>query len=528
MRKPSRVAVLATTMIAAIGVGVSGAAIGGAAAAGPSADPVATLRADLNAILANKGLDGASYGLIVRTASGKVLYEKNADTRLEPASNTKIFTSTTALNVLGPSYRFNTTVLDDGHRHGSVLVGSLSIRGGGDPTLLATDYDSMAAAVARSGIRAVTGNLVADDSFFDNVRLGVGWAWDDEPYYYDAQISGLNVAPNTDYDTGTVIVDTTPGAVAGVPAHINLVPATGYVHIVNRTTTTTGTHSTIDVERQHGNNTIVVNGTIGRGFGTDREWATVWQPTGYAADVFRRALRAHGVSVAGRTLLTKTPAGSTRIATHTSATLADIYIPFLKLSNNMHAETLVKTMGAVRAGHGSWPAGLGVMRPVLQGFGVDTATSVQVDGSGLSRMDYIPPRQFSNALVAVQNRPWFRTWYKALPIAGAPGRFVGGTLEYRMIGTPAQGRVHAKTGSLTGVSALSGYDVDADGHRLVFSMIENNVANFDPETVEDQVAIRLAEFSTRPGALHGIPAVPATRRGPVGVDCRTLPEARVC
>ena len=440
----------------ALALGVAGVAAAGAANSAPrrspstatqQADPVGTLQADLDGILADPGLTGAGASVTVRRADGSVLYQRDPQRRLLPASNAKLFTSTAALSTLGPGYRFDTTVATTGTRSGATLAGDLDLRGGGDPTMLATDYDSLAATVAASGIRTVTGHLVADDTFFDDVRLGTGWSWDDEPYYYSGQVSALTVAPNTDYDAGTVIVDTTPGTAVGAAAQLALVPATGYVQLVNKATTVAGSHSTIDVERQHGTNTIVVSGTIGLDYGTDREWATVWEPTGYAADVFRRALASHGVTVAGDTTYAPTPARAHRIATHRSMTLAQIDTPFLKLSNNGHAEVLVKTMGAVLGHEGSWPAGLAAERPALTALGVDTDDIALVDGSGLSRMDYVSSEQVSNVLLGATSRPWFAGWYAALPIAGESDRMVGGTLRSRMVGTPAAGNVHAKTGS---------------------------------------------------------------------------------
>lgn len=521
------VALVALTVgggVTAAGVASSAPGTGSRAPAAvrPAADSVAGLRTDLDAILATPGLKGAGVSVTVRRPDGTVLYSKDPERRLEPASNAKLFTSTAALDTLGPSYRFTTSVLTSGQRSGSTLRGDIAIRGGGDPTMLASDYDALAAGIAAKGITTVAGGLLADDSFFDHTRLGEGWAWDDEPYYYSGQTSALTVAPNTDYDAGSVIVDTTSGAAAGDSAKLNLVPATGYVTLVNKATTVAGSHSTIDVERQHGTNTIVVTGTLGLDYGTDREWATVWEPTGYAADVFRRALAAHGVTVTGATTLGPVPARATVAGVHRSAPLSSIYIPFLKLSNNMHAEALVKTMGAVKAHDGSWPGGLAVETPVLRALGVDTDDIALVDGSGLSRMDYLSSTQVTNVLLGATVRPWFTTWYGALPIAAQPDRMVGGTLRNRMKGTAAAGNVHAKTGSLTGVSSLSGYVTDADGQRLVFSVLENSYVDLDPIAVQDKIAVRLATYSAKATAAtagHGVPALPHTATLPADIEC---------
>jgi serine-type D-Ala-D-Ala carboxypeptidase/endopeptidase (penicillin-binding protein 4) len=493
-RGPRTLSVITAALASAVLIG--GAASSHAAPSPGQAqdDPVQLLAADLNGILADPGAAGETASVQVSTADGQPLYSHEADRRLNPASNMKLFTSAAALDVLGPDFHFKTDVSTSGESSHGILHGNLYLKGYGDPTLLAGDYDAMAAQVAASGVQAVTGSLVADDTYFDHTRLGTGWSWDDEPYYYSQQASALTVAPDTDYDNGTVIVETTPGAAPGARPHLKLVPDTGYVHLINNATTATGTTDTISVDREHGNNNIVVSGTIGTGHtSVDQEWATVWEPTGYAADVFRRALARHGVQVAGHTSFAATPAGTHEVATHDSMSLAQMYTPFLKLSNNGHAEVLVKTMGEVVSHEGSWSAGLDVIADHLASFGVDPSVIQQVDGSGLSRMDLVPADQITKLLVAAQAKPWFQTWYNALPIAGNPDRMIGGTLRSRLAGTPAEG-MHGKTGSLTGVSALSGYVNDADGERLIFSVLQNNYVKFSAKSVEDKIAIRVAEF----------------------------------
>jgi D-alanyl-D-alanine carboxypeptidase/D-alanyl-D-alanine-endopeptidase (penicillin-binding protein 4) len=479
----------------------------------------------LDQILADARFDGSQVGLQVRDAgSGAGLYSHDAGQRLVPASNNKLLTSAAALEVLGPGYRFHTGALVSGQRHGGVLAGDLYLKGTGDPTMLAADYDRLAGAVAASGLRVVTGELVADDTWFDGTRLGTDWAWDDEPYYYAAQVSALTVAPDTDYDAGTVIVASRPGSTAGQPASLTLVPPNDYVRIVNRATTgPAGSGNTISVDREHGSNTIVVSGSIPMGSDVDQEWASVWEPTAYAAAVFRAALTRHGVRVVGRTSSRATPEDARSVSDHVSMTLGELLVPFLKLSNNGHAEVLTKAMGRQVYGEGSWPAGIRAARTALASLGVDTSALRIVDGSGLSRQDLLTNQQITNLLVAAQARTWFPTWYASLPIAGEPDRLIGGTLRSRMTGTPAAHNVHAKTGSLTGVNALSGYVTDADGHRLVFSMVANNYL-VGVTSLVDAVAVTLASFSattTSPlPAANSISAPPApTNRDGDELEC---------
>jgi D-alanyl-D-alanine carboxypeptidase/D-alanyl-D-alanine-endopeptidase (penicillin-binding protein 4) len=472
------------------------------------------LAVTIDGILADPRLDGAQASVVVRSAAtGATLYTRNPDERLVPASNAKLFTSIAAIDLLGTDHRFTTSVLSNGARHGSVLQGNLYLRGTGDPTMLYPDYDELAAKVAATGVRTVLGQLVADDTWFDHVRYGTSWAWDDEDQYYNAGISALTAAGDTDYDAGTVIVEASPAATAGQPAAVTLTPQTGYVTVVNRSTTVpAGGEDTLSIHREHGTNTIVINGTVPVDGDSTTEWVAVWEPTGYAGDLFRRALEAHGVRVAGASVSgLPTPAAARPLASHDSMPLGELYRPFLKLSNNMHAEILTKTLGRVEAGEGSWDAGLQVISDDVKKFGVDTTKLRQSDGSGLSRFDNIAPKELSDVLIAAQSQPWFDTWYNALPIAGNPDRMVGGTLRSRMRNTAAANNVHAKTGSLTGVSALSGYVTDADGERLVFSIIFNNYLSGAPTDLQDKIAIVLATFSRHPAAAtlrSSVPSVP--------------------
>ena len=466
----------------------------------------------LDGILADARLAGGQASVVVADAdSGDVLYSHTSGDRLMPASNTKLLTSAAAMSVLGPDYRFRTDVLTRGTRHGSVLHGDLYLRGTGDPTLLAEDYDELAGKLAAAGIKRVTGRLVADDTHFDDQRLGRSWAADDEAAYYSAQISALAVAPDTDYDTGTVIVHVSPGAAAGDRPKVTVTPPTDHVQVkVTATTAPAGEDGGITVDREHGTNRITVGGSIAADADPAKEWVSVWNPTGYAAAVFRDALAAHGIRVTGPTSLGQaTPDGARQLAAHDSMRLADLLVPFLKLSNNMHAEILTKAMGVKTAGEGSWDAGLAAVEAYLKKLGVDTEELRQVDGSGLSRMDSVPANAFLRLLTEVRDAPWFDAWYRALPVACAPDRFEGGTLRSRMCDTPAALNAHAKTGSLTGASGLSGYVTDAGGRHLVFSIVLNDYLVDSVKDIEDAIVVTLASSDEK----KAVAVSPRTLRG---------------
>ncbi|MFC6085743.1 D-alanyl-D-alanine carboxypeptidase/D-alanyl-D-alanine endopeptidase [Sphaerisporangium aureirubrum] len=464
----------------------------GVAVPANAADPppgVADLVRDLDQLLNDPRLTVARAGVVVRSAAtGEQLYAQLPGKVFAPASNMKLLTSAAAVDTLGLDHRFTTGVLSKGRRSGRTLTGDLYLRGTGDPTMLAADYDALAAKVAAAGIKVVTGKLIADDTWFDDQRLGTDWAQDDEPYYYAAQISALTASPDTDYDAGSVIVSVEPGASAGAKAKVTTTPATSHVTIDNRATT--GTETDVLVTRVHGTNRVVVTGTVAARYD---EWIAVDDPTGYAASLFRAALAKHGVRVQGSTGRGATPASAASVAERRSMPLGELLVPFMKLSNNMHAEILTKSMGRAVSGAGTWSAGLAVTARFAAANGM-TAVRLR-DGSGLSQVDGVTPGELASYLAALRGKPWFGTWYDALPIAGVSARFTGGTLRSRMTGTPAAGNVHAKTGSLTGVTGLSGYVTGADGEQLVFSILMNDYLSASPKNLEDAIAVRLARFS---------------------------------
>lgn len=494
------------------------------AGAGPSDTG---LKGALDTILADSRMDGGAASVVIAdAATGERLYQRDSTDRLMPASNTKLVTSAAAMELLGPDYRFRTDVLTTGRRHGTVLRGDLYLRGGGDPTTLAKDYDELAADLAATGVTRVTGRVVADDTRFDNQRLGRAWAADDESSYYSAQISPLTLAPDTDYDSGTVVVEALPGAAPGDKPLVRLTPPTDYVRIdISGTTVATGQADTLAVERQHGTNTITVSGNIPVDASATKEWVAVWEPTGYAAAVFSDALARHGVRVTGRPLLGRpTPPGARQVASKSSMPLKELLLPFMKLSNNMHAETLTKAIGYETAGRGSWSAGLAAISDYLKKEGVTTATLRQVDGSGLSRMNVIPAGQLATLLLSVRDAPWYADWHASLPVACATDRAVGGTLRSRMCATPAALNARAKTGSLTGASALSGYVTDAGGRELVFSVVLNNYLASSVKSIEDAIVVTLAKSDTAGGAITAVPVpVPPQRERraepPADLEC---------
>ncbi|GJF31692.1 D-alanyl-D-alanine carboxypeptidase DacC [Kitasatospora sp. NE20-6] len=467
--------------------------LAGSAQADDPAPADATLTADLDALLADARLANAQTGVqVLDAATGAVLYSRQPGALLTPASTLKTVTSAAALDLLGADHRFTTEVRTTGTTAAGRLRGDLVLRGGGDPSLLVQDLDDLAAKVAATGITTVTGRVLADGTRYDTTPLGAGWAWDDEPYSYSPQISGLTVANDTEYTMDTVQVTVTPGT-AGSPAAVTLVPAEAPMKLTGTITTgAAGSAATAGVQRRRGVNELKLSGSIAEGAAPTTTWLTVEDPATYAARVFAGALARHGVTVGHEVRSATGTETSQALASHDSKTLGELIVPMLKISNNGIAEHLVKEVGKVKGGSGDWGTGINQIKGFLTANNLASPAGRQVDGSGLSRYDLITPGKMAALLKTAQDKPWFSAWYEALPVAGNPARMVGGTLAARMRGTAAENNVHAKSGSMSGVDNLMGYVTAPDGRKLIFTVMVSNYAGTSPRPVIDAIAVRLA------------------------------------
>lgn len=486
-------AAVALVLTAGMALGAGPATLPNAAAA--VTDP--ELAAKLASVMRDARVQRATSGTVVLdAATGSQLYGRNATRAITPASNLKVITAVAAMHTLGPNYRFATQVIRRGPVTEGVLAGRLYLKGYGDPTTTVSDYRALAQAVRRSGIRRVEGTLAVDGSYFDSDRYHDSWSTSYASSYYAAQISALTVSPNTDYDSGTILISYRPGT-KGSKAKLSVIPAAAarYVTLENRTTTSArGTGSTIRVSRVAGTNTIRVRGRVAVGRAAAQQLVTVNKPELYAGAVFRAELTRAGVSVGGSTKILSTPTSKrVVVAADRSMRLSSLLVPFLKLSNNMHAEALTKTMGRRSGGTGNWASGLAATRAYLGRIGAPMAGVVLVDGSGLARANKVTPGTLAVVLHRVQRESWWAAFDASLPVAGVRNRMTGGTLRYRMNGTRAAGNAHAKTGTLTGVTTLSGYVRGRDGRRYVFAMLSQH-SGTSPRPVEDTLVVTLANW----------------------------------
>ena len=476
---------------------------------------VSRLASELDSAFSGPEFARATWGVVVQSLdNGEVVYRRNAERLLMPASNQKLITASAALSGLGADFRYRTAVAARGVRRGDTLAGDLLVVGRGDPTLslhfsgggdVLASLRPWADSLRARGVRVLTGRVAGDGSWFTDAPLGAGWAWDYLSDSYAAPVGALQ------FNEGFALLLVTPGDTAGAPARLALAPSGAPLRVFGAVATAprdSGVAS-IRFSRASFSDSLNVSGRISAGGPPDTSEVAVLDPVRFFEAALTQVLREAGIAVLGGVAAgAPGPQGATGAPARTAGSappaetlfvwlsppLRDILPLFLKPSQNQIGETLLRTLGGELRGQASVDSGRAAVQETLRGFGVADDAYVLADGSGLSRYNYVAPETLARVLVAMARRPDFDVFYRALPIAG-----VDGTIAGRMRGTAAAGNVHAKTGSISNVRSLSGYVTTAEGERLVFVMIANHftVPRRIAELVQDRVLERLANFSRR-------------------------------
>lgn len=427
----------------------------------------AEIAARLDRLLKDPALVRAHVGLAVQVAeTGEVLYEREAEKRFVPASNTKIVTAAVGLARLGPGFRWKTRLLAGGPIRGGTLAGDLWIVGSGDPQLTREEVRRWGALLAEAGIRRVTGDVIGDDRAFDPPQWSEGWMWDDLYGGWSAGVSGLQLSPNT--VRGYVV----PGPELGAPSTFGLRARGPALPIAPRVRTgAPGSEVDLRFVPPPEGGDVELTGWVPLGGDTVSLFLATPHPTLYLLDYLRMALADSGIAVDGRfrrAAPEETPPAPTWTAELRSDSLGAVIAELLKPSDNQMAESLLRTLGREVGDGGSAGAGLEVVEETLGEWGIEPGAVALTDGSGLSRYNQVTPNALNRLLRVMWRHPHHDVFAAAMPIAG-----VDGTLRQRLIGTAAVRNVQAKTGSLRSVRALSGYLTDGDGETIIFSLILN-------------------------------------------------------
>ena len=444
---------------------------------------------------ASPAVQRGSWGIqVLELETGAVVFERNPANLFIPASTVKLFTTALALRRLGPEHRFRTVVLADSlPGEDGVLRSDLRLTGGGDPTLSGRPYPyaegaahgdplgplhALADQVVARGVRAVDGRVIGDDTAYPWEPYPTGWAQEDVIWEYGAPVSALTLHDNA----FRLIVR--PGGGSGEPAAIEMRPPIGFYTVRNRVVTIASGSPRAFLDRPLAASEIDVWGTVRQGASGRGFLLAIRDPAHYAAWAFAEALKKRGVLVTGeaearhrplmdvpdyRRAPAPAPRAGEELAARESPPLAEVLPVVNKASQNLHAELVLREVGRVRRNIGSRAAGLDEMKQFLAGIGVTADDCYLEDASGLSRVNLVSPAAAVKLLAHMHGSEEKDVWLQSLSVGGRDG-----TLNHRYRSAPARGRVIAKTGTLSHVSALAGYIQRADGRWLAFAVFVNN------------------------------------------------------
>jgi serine-type D-Ala-D-Ala carboxypeptidase/endopeptidase (penicillin-binding protein 4) len=459
-----------------------------------------TIQTKVNQFLKRPGVRSAQWGIQVRDPEAdKVLVEVNPDKTFLPASVLKVVTTSAALEKLGPEFKYRTGVYTNGTvEPDGTVKGDLILVGRGNPNLVDSYGEliekpallELAEKLWRSGIRKVQGDIIGDDSYFDSKRPGNGWASSDLKTLYGAPLNALSINNNV------IWIHAHPTKYKQLVS-VELEPQTSYFHIRNLGITGSRTAKrTLNVRLIKGTNTLVVSGILPSAK-THSQHMLLEKPAEATAGMFQNELRKQGITVHGEVYATHSgdvskeeQQGWSLLAEHQSLPLIRALEIINKHSQNLHAEMLLRTLGAEFKDEGSNEAGLQVINEFLVEAGIDSEKIRLNDGCGLSRENLLTPRFQTSLLEFLSKRPYFGLFRNTLAVSGTDG-----TLRNRLSATEVKGSIHAKTGTLNGVNTLSGYITTQSGRNLIFSIFANHVrfATKTKRTI-DEICSLFAKF----------------------------------
>lgn len=458
--------------------------------------------------LSRPAFETASIGVHVEILkSGKVVYSRLGQKLLKPASCAKLFSGALLLDTMGPEYRIKTPVYVSSRPLGGE-VQALAVSGRGDVSMGARffnwDYSKglsrIVEAIQKSGIRKISGPIIAEDLWFRNAQFGTGWTWDDLQYYYGAPVSSLV------NDDNTVDLIISPGAAPGDPVKITGNPEPLTLEFANRAKTVSpGNRSQgIEISRDLNSNIVVVSGSLTANSSPVSEAVSVPDPALWFGRRLDQALNMAGIETSGQVIVKDSgqsivdePEWSL-LTTAESWTVAEMLPRMMKRSQNLHAHTYLLLAGRQRRDHERFKsteaAGIASLREFCVKAGIPSSQMLLDEGSGLSRSSLVSPMALTRLLTYMHKHQHAEVFINSLPVGG-----VDGSLRYRLRGNETKGRVKAKTGSIKHVKCLSGFVERPDGETVVFSIMVNaydeDSATISGKTIIDTLVSSLA---TRP------------------------------
>jgi D-alanyl-D-alanine carboxypeptidase/D-alanyl-D-alanine-endopeptidase (penicillin-binding protein 4) len=514
MNIPRRFGFFALVVIAMLGLG--------AQAASPTvlaALPSAGLSARIDQLIDQPRYAGARWGIaVVSLDSGRVLYRRNADQLLLPASTAKLYTAAATLDGLDNAYRIPTRLLAAHSPSQGRLRGPLVLYGMGDPSLGSDantrDWaDQLATQLAARGVHEIDGDLVADDTYFSGPAFGAGWEVSDLLSAFAVPSAALSV------DENVSTLKLTPASAPAQPAQLSFEPAQTPPPLSGsiRTVAASGTRD-VNFYRAPGDSTLYAFGSVPAGGAVENYTLALADPAAQAARQLALALARHGIGLNGGQRVLHWPESSVLDPTRAQI-LAEVLSPpidellkrGLKRSQNLYLQNLLQLVGLKAQAEPQHLAdenrlpegylssaewGLRAIRLLLQRAGIPAGAVQLSEGTGLSRRDLSTPDALVRLLGYVAGRPYAQALRDDLPMAG-----VDGSLQHRLRDSLAVGRLQAKTGSMSYVHCLAGYVTTAAGERLAFAIMLNNDVPApqapSPNQDIDAIALLLAGLNQR-------------------------------
>lgn len=448
------------------------------------------LASDLAGMISTRVRSGKFGVMVVSLTRGDTLFAQNAGEMMQPASTMKLFSTAVALDRYGPEHRFSTDVLRDGAIAADGTVqGSVYLRSDGDPSMSARFYKdpnlpmaTLAKSVAAAGVKHIKGDLVYDATAFDDQRIPEGWKSTYLGAAYAARVSALSLNENIVW----VVVQP-----AGKGAQVTLEPVTTTIPVRSKVRLVGGRGGRI-IARRAADGGIDVSGSVGSLSRPLRYSLVVDDPALFTAGALRAALQNAGITFDGTVKAGRTPAGAEKVASLASPPLSEIVSEMNRESINIVAELLFRDAARAVAPNGmsSAQAGQANLRDFLQKkVGADPQSVRVSDGSGLSTLDFMTPRTMIQLLSYAHKGPWSSAFHGSLPVAGESE-----LLRMRMRSTPAQGNLHAKTGTTNTVVGLGGYVTSKSGEILAFSFLYNGNDRWNAKATMDGMGATLANF----------------------------------
>jgi len=437
----------------------------------------------VEAILGHSCLRKQNFGIKIHSLErNKTLYSVHSDRLFAPASNVKLLTTALALKRLGPDYRFKTGLYATMPVGGEILGGDIYVKGFGDPNLVSEQMWLLVNELKNIPLRKVHGDIIADESFFDNNLRVKTWKKGGVEAY-NAPLGALS------FNFNTVTVHVTPGEKPGDRPVVVVDPNIDFIRVDNRARTVSKSkRSRLIVNRidRGDHNEITISGVISVNHLRETYYLNITQPVYYAARVFKEYLRQAGVEVTGKVRMGSIPEDAYELSIHSSMPLSLILRGLNKFSNNFVAEQILKTIGAeIHGPPGTTLNGLRAMDEYMQSLKYKPEEFSILDGSGLSRQNRLSPDQIVSVLQDMyEDLGVYPEFISALGVMGRDGNVLK-----RMNGHNRVERARVKTGTLNSVSALSGYFQSADGERFAFSMLMNDLkcSNGQAKGLQDKI-----------------------------------------